>query len=70
LMRKEEMRKAAVAILTILLLVSLCSLFPGRARGETKAQEMRKRDRYHTAIMSWGTYSSPMSWDLEVHRIL
>ena len=54
------MRKYIVATL---LLVSLCSLLPGWAQGETKAEEMRKRDRYHTAIMSGGAYSSPMSWD-------
>lgn len=52
-----------VTLAMILMLVSLCNPVPVRAQGETKAQEMRKRDRRHTAIMSYGTYSSPMSWD-------
>jgi hypothetical protein len=57
------MRRVAVALSMGALFVSLCCPLPGIAQEDTKAQDMRKQDRYHTAIMSYGSYSSPMSWD-------
>ncbi len=47
----------------LLFVVSLGHSVTARPQEETKAREMRKRDRRHVAIMSNGAYSSPMSWD-------
>lgn len=57
------MRITNVLLAVILMAVSICHSAPLRAQGESKAMEMRKRDRRHVAIMSYGTYSSPMSSD-------
>ena len=57
------MKRTDVILAVILTAVFICHMAPLRARGETKAMEMRKRDRRHVAIMSYGTYSSPMSSD-------
>lgn len=58
--RKDFMGKS---IIPLLLVFSLCSRLSSSAWCETKAEEARRKDRRHTAIMSYGTYSSPMSWD-------
>jgi hypothetical protein len=57
------MRKAVVRLFIMLLLISFFLALSAEPQNEKKTGKSTKQDRSHTAIMSLGTYSSPMSWD-------
>jgi len=57
------MNGTGATLVMAVMIVSACRPVTVRAQEETKARQMKKRDRRHVAIMSHGTYSSPMSWD-------